>query len=302
MRAQRGVEQDVAWLLERADQPGRVEQGALDRERVGGLGAKIAVPARVRREQWRAPAQIEDQVGLERGGVLPGLQAHPVARGHRHHLELLGLDHVGAEVAAAAEDGPGMDRERVAVRRQERARPGEEQGDVQALGEPARGLERHLAIAQDEAAALRAGGDRGRRRDLHRGLGQERGDLRRGLPGLVRPARALTNVHDGERRTSAADRHGEQRRLLGAGDQELLAGGGRRAQPVDLAAGELGMHLGRRGAERAAERGGVERHGALAVADEAPLGSDPHRAPLTRSPTSLDPDRRYRKCDRATVV
>ena len=179
MGAQIRIEGDVARLLELADQTGGVEQGALDRHRVRGLGAQIAVAAAVRGEQRLATAQVENQIGLELPTLLPAAHAQPVARGYGHRLQALHLDRERAQMAAGRQHGPRQNRELVTARRQEPAQVGQQQGNAQTVGELPGGAHRQLAVAEHDAAALRTRGHRCTGRHEHRGFGQQRRDLRR---------------------------------------------------------------------------------------------------------------------------
>src|SRR5438552_100486 len=62
MGAQRRGKIDVARLVELADEVDQIEQRALHRRRIAGVGSEIAVAALRRREQRRSTRQVEDQV------------------------------------------------------------------------------------------------------------------------------------------------------------------------------------------------------------------------------------------------
>jgi hypothetical protein len=64
MGAKIGMEVDVAWLVELADQVGQGEQRPLHRRGIAGIGPEIAVALRMRREQRRAAGKVEDQVAF----------------------------------------------------------------------------------------------------------------------------------------------------------------------------------------------------------------------------------------------
>src|SRR5690606_28524099 len=115
---------------------------------------------------------------------------------------------------------------------------------------------------------------------VERGGREKRGDLRGRRRGFVRPAGVLPNVREGERRLRR--RFGEKRRLLRACDEERLAACRGAAESLDLGAAELGMHDGRLGSERGAQRTRVERHRRFAVADENPLRLKLHLQTLSK--------------------
>ena len=80
MGAELGLELDVARLLELADQIGQIEQRALDRRGIAGVGLEIAVALGVRREQGRCAAEIEDQIEAGRDPVPRPLEGERIAR------------------------------------------------------------------------------------------------------------------------------------------------------------------------------------------------------------------------------
>src|SRR3546814_10841643 len=79
-----------------------------------------------------------------------------------------------------------------------------------------------------------------------RGGGQQSGDLGRRRRGLVRPAGALADVHELQRRRRVVLSRDllEQRRLLGAGDDDRLLAEDGALEVAELRPAELGVQLG----------------------------------------------------------
>jgi hypothetical protein len=125
-------------------------------------------------------------------------------------------------------------------------------------------------------------GDGRRRRDRERRLGQQRRDLRRRPRALLGPAGALADVGvgDGHLGRDVGQGLAEQRRLLRAGHDQGPPFSGRPLQVAELGAAELVVDLG--GPARAAgpgEGAAVQRHRALAVADEDSPALESHEPP-----------------------
>src|SRR3546814_16753382 len=66
----------VARLVELADEVGDLEERALHRRRVAGIGAEVAVALLRRREQRLAAGEVENEVALGKGLVLRRVEAH----------------------------------------------------------------------------------------------------------------------------------------------------------------------------------------------------------------------------------
>src|SRR6185436_13598110 len=122
--------------------------------------------------------------------------------------------------------------------------------------------------------ALRLVLDRGRGLRLRqRGHRDQRGDL--GGRFLRRPAAELADVDELD---ALLGDLAEQRRLLRAGDDYVVARADRGLERADILAAQLVMHVDRRARlERRRERFRVERDGAVATADLKRLAFQAHR-------------------------
>ena len=173
-----------------------------------------------------------------------------------------------------------MDRER-ALGGQDGARgaAGGEHGDGQAPGQRAGPGEGGVERTDDEQLTGRPVADG---RDglgiRHRGGGDQCRDLRRGGGGFGRPAAGLTDVDEADRLRPAAllGNVAQQALLLRARDEHVAARAVGELREFALAQRGVHGHGGRQ-RKRAAERGAVERHRAVAVADEQRLVGDGHR-------------------------
>ena len=162
-----------------------------------------------------------------------------------------------------------------------------EQRDVELVGQHRRGLFGGGRVADHQATAARAvadGGHRLRRRGLR--CGDQRGDLRRGLARVARPAAGFADVDEVDRPFFDAGRafglfvqFEEQALLLRAGHQQRVAAGcavlggalkRRRFAPAQRAVQRVqAVRAGLRGLRQClAQRLQVQRHRAVAVADQ----------------------------------
>jgi hypothetical protein len=170
---------------------------------------------------------------------------------------------------------------------------GRADGGVEPAGELLGGLEGPLVAAVDQAGARGLEGDRRRRLVFHGTGGDQRRDLCAGIlaRGFVGPAGGLADVEKRERslRLELARHLGEERRLLGAGDQQRLALLDRPLEVVELGPAELGIELDLPFCAGLSaglgQRLRVERHGLFAVADEhAPAAPSERHICLPRAP------------------
>src|SRR3546814_10311707 len=100
----------VARLVELADEVGDLEERALHRRRVAGIGAEVAVALLRRREQRLAAGEVENEVALGKGIVLRRVEAeHAAPRRQRRRVAVHG-DAEAAEVALGLHDGALEDR------------------------------------------------------------------------------------------------------------------------------------------------------------------------------------------------
>src|SRR5262249_8106256 len=118
---------------------------------------------------------------------------------------------------------------------------------------------------------------------------EQRGDLRRRLGAFGGPARRLADIDERQLCLAAGlvVQLGEERRLLRTSDH-AFASGKRRAKSLDLLAAELGVNRDRRSRlQRSRERLGIERHGAVAVAELEGLVVERHLTRRSRPSGSL---------------
>ena len=277
VRAQLGLEPDVARLLELADERRRLQEGGRHARRVARIRPQIAVALAVRGEQWRAACQVEHEVGLEQRRLRGRAQeAQTAARGGCGRGEAQDLGTERPEVAAKPAHGAAQQREGPGRWRHGVGAGQGQDRDGEAVGEPPCRLQRGLGRAVDEAAALRLQREGRGRLGRDRGFRQEGGDLGLGRRALVRPAGALADVGEQQARPQLGRDLGEERRLLRAGDQQRLARGQRLPEAVELRPAELGRDLRLGAAQRAGDRAPVEAHRALAVAQQAASLADDH--------------------------
>ena len=145
----------------------------------------------------------------------------------------------------------------------------QQHGRIQAARQLLGRVDGALAAAINQHPAFGNEGRRARVRDIQRRLGDQRRDFRRRPLGLRRPARALTDIGEGEVRLVRAllDGLGKKRRLLGAADDQAIAFRRRILEIGDLGTAELPVDMDVL-AQRLGQRLGVQRHGAFTVADQ----------------------------------
>ena len=190
MRAELGRERDVARLLELADQLHRVEQRALHVGGVPWVGPQVAVALGVRREQRRAAGEVHHQVGLELARLLAGAQAQKLARRRASRCQPAHPEPERAQMPAAWRTGPA--RIGNATPAAAAAPVGTRSRVTASRGELPGGRERHLAVAEHQAAALglmRHGRRRRRRAQRPRPAGPRSSGLPAPPPPTSRPAR-----------------------------------------------------------------------------------------------------------------
>ena len=156
MRAERRLEIDKARLVEGADEPAGICNRALDSRLVARIGAQIAGTQFMRGKQRHAAREIEDQIAGGSGAVARRPEHEFCARGGGGQRVIvdrkLELPEMSARIAdRALEHGKFV---RAAWRHV--AGPGQQHGDVQAIGETLRRLDGNLVAAIDQcnAAAL----------------------------------------------------------------------------------------------------------------------------------------------------
>ena len=157
--------------------------------------------------------------------------------------------------------------------------PGGEHGDRQPRRERVGPRERGVERTGDQHLPGRfVAYGRDGLRVRQRGRGDQRGDLGGRGGRLGGPAGGLADVEEADRLRPAAllGDVAQQPLLLRAGDQHVAAGAVRELRELALAQRRVHGHR-RRQPERAPERGAVERHRAVAVADEEGLVGDGHR-------------------------
>jgi hypothetical protein len=165
-------------------------------------------------------------------------------------------------------DGALEDRKLVTAAWDHIAGFGQKHRDVETVGEPLAGLDRHFvaAVNQGDAAALQR--HHRYRWHLFGCRGNQACGFRTGRGGVVGPAAGFANVDEaklGLRRTFGD--LAKQRRLLGAGNGDRRTIGKRGLEPLELEAAEL-VGLRDLALAGATDRLRVERHGLLATADQ----------------------------------
>jgi len=168
-------------------------------------------------------------------------------------------------------------------RRHDAFRIVEKHSGVEAPGKPFRRLDRHFAGPEDRDGTFRFHDNRWRAWDIQRGLGQQGGDLRRGLPAFDGPSGPLADVgiDDPCFRGAIRRRFVEQRRFLGTGNQHRPTVESRALECADLSTAEPARDPRVAAPERLGKSGAVKRHGPLAVANQQPLAVNLHtHAPI----------------------
>ncbi len=284
MGAEPLVQRDITRLVEFADELGCREGEALDRGGIARVGAQIAGAQVSCGEERGAAADVDDDVAMRDRAVARGFedQLRPGGRGGRGIVVDAELE--GTEPAGRASDRALEHREIVEPRRCDLARPRQQHGDVEMLGEALRQRDRAVVAAIDQRHALAGeGGECGRRQRLARGREQRR-HFRAGGFRLPRPARGFPDVGEDEvAGVVEIGRHFlEQWRFLGTGDGDRLALGEHLLEAFDLAAAKMAVLADVRALAAALQGGAVERHRVLARADHQRACDFGHRGRIPR--------------------
>ena len=228
MGAERLLKMNKARLVERADQTAGIRDRAFDRGAVARIGAQISRTQFMRGKQRHAAAEIEDQVA-GRGRAVARRPEHELcARGGRRQRVVVDRKLEGAEMSARIADRALEHRKLVGPARDHVARPGQQHGDVETVGEALGGLDCDLVAAIDQRDAVALQRHQRNRRHLLGRRGDQRRGLRAGRGRVVRPAAGFANVDKGELRLREILRDfPEQRGFLGAGDRDRRAVGQR---------------------------------------------------------------------------
>lgn len=223
------------------------------------LERKIDRPFRARTD---ARAAAGARVEVDRVGLLPA-----------------GLE--GAEVALELNRGARVDR--VAPLHRQLSRPAarrDQHRHVELVHQALGPGERRVALPHDEELASGLVRDRGHRlRFGQRCQCEQGGHLGCGRLAFLRPPRVLPQVDEGEPAPplEGGVKFAKERRLLRAGDHHVLARLDRRLEGHDVAAAELAAHVGHAPEpERSRDRPGVQRRGAVAVAQQVGLRCAAH--------------------------
>ena len=254
---------------------------ALEVDCASGVTDLDAIAVRLATRQVDLVVQVDRALGA---GLDTG-----VAAGAQVQVDRIGRCPFGLEGAdPAAQPGQFAGMHGMAVDLAQRAAgAGDEQAQVQLVGQHRRRRLGGARRADHQAAAGRGIADGGHRRGIRQlGLGDQRGDLRHGCRGVARPAAGLADVDEVDRSLldrSRADGLGveveEQPRLLRAGHQQRLGGErrglgrtleGARFAPAQQAVNRLQpVAVSARGlVQRLAQRRRVQGHRAVAVADQ----------------------------------
>ncbi len=132
------------------------------------------------------------------------------------------------------------------------------------VGKELADLDRMLIAAVDQRDAFAFETDEGNFGQRLGGHREQRRHLRPGPGGVGRPAGGLAHVGERQRAGAVARDFGEQRRLLRAADNDVVARLGSGAKTFDLGAAELVCGLQLRATATARQRIRVERHGVFA--------------------------------------
>jgi len=121
-------------------------------------------------------------------------------------------------------DGALHHRKGADARRHQTFRARDQHGDVEMIGQELAGLDRALIAAIDQRDAFAFETDEGNFGQRLGGNRKQRRHLRPGLGGVGRPAGGLAHVGERQRAGALARDFGEQRRLLRAADNDVVAG------------------------------------------------------------------------------
>ena len=278
MGAEIGIEVHIDRFLELADQIGDFEQRLLHRRRIARVGPEIAVALFRRRKQRLSARDVEDDVVAELDAVLGDIELEAAPRRRARRRPTVDGDLVSAEMAPGGADHALEQGDVGDARRQQVIGARQQHGGIEAGRQLLGRVDRALVAAVNQHPAFGYDGHRARVRDLRRRLGDQRRDLRRRPLGLLRPARALADIDEGEGGLVRAliDGLGKKRRLLGAADDEAIALRRRTLEIGDLGTAELPVDMDVL-AQRLGQRLGVQRHGAFTVADQEFLALLCHR-------------------------
>src|ERR1700730_8579588 len=132
MRAQPGLEGNIARLLERADEVARPETRPQHRCGIAGIGAQIAIAQIGRREKRSAASQIQNDIAVRTGLVARRPKYQLAPRGWRGVGEIVDHELECAEMTPGISDPAFRYRKIVDTWRLDGCRRFDPDGDVEA--------------------------------------------------------------------------------------------------------------------------------------------------------------------------